>query len=119
MNKKRRGRLLFVNTYACPVSDKAKMLIWQIRSFGSLRKGLVCMPCISSGKPKDPFRAPTYFLGRSNFSLHGRVGLLFSRLVKMTFISKWSIKNKIVIKDLREIIYKFKKFLTPKFCFKS
>lgn len=37
----------------------------------------------------------------------------------MTFISKWSVKNKIVIKDLWEIIDKLKKFLTPKFCFNS
>jgi hypothetical protein len=31
-------------------------------------------------KPKDSFRAPTYIIGGSNFTLHGRVGL-FDRLV--------------------------------------
>ncbi len=112
-------RLLSINRYACPVGDKAKMLIWQIRSFGSLGKGLVCMPCISSGKPKDPFRAPTYFLGRSNFSLHGRVGLLILRLANMTFISNRRIKNKIFIKDMHKIINKSKKFSNLKVCFKS
>ena len=59
---------------AYPVGDKAKMLIRQIRSFGSLRKELVCMAPMRR-KPKDSFRAPTYFIGGSNFSLHGRVGL--------------------------------------------
>jgi hypothetical protein len=37
----------------------------------------VCMPRIYAGKPEGSFRAPTYFLGGSDFALHGRVGLYY------------------------------------------
>jgi hypothetical protein len=58
---------------ACPVGDKVKMLIRQIRSFGSLGKESVCKsPDVR--KPKVSFKAPTYFIGGSNFPSHGRVG---------------------------------------------
>jgi len=65
--------------FACPVGDKVNMLIRQIRSFGSLRKVPVCMPCsLIAGKPEGSFMAPTYTLGGSNIALHGRVGFLFA-----------------------------------------
>src|SRR4030042_2650890 len=67
-------------TIACPISDKVNMLIRQVRSFGSLSKELVCMSP-SWRKPKGSFSAPTYKIGGSNFSLHGRVGLFLMRLV--------------------------------------
>jgi hypothetical protein len=59
-----------------PVGDKAIMLIRQIRSFGSLCKELECRPLFQrTGKPKGSLRAPTYTIGGSDFTLHGRVGL--------------------------------------------
>ena len=69
-------------TIAYPVSDKVNMLIRQVRSFGSLSKELVSMLLtFGEEKPEGSFRAPTYFIGGSNVSLHGRVGLFLMRLV--------------------------------------
>lgn len=91
---------------ACPVRVKENMLIRQVRSFGSLRKESVCMPCTEpSGKPNVSFRAPTYFIGGSNFSLHGRVGLeYFGRFMMYIpfgrILHKWFLIQKIVKKIL-------------------
>jgi len=70
------------------------MLIRQVRSFGSLCKELVSMLyAFGKEKPEGSFGAPTYFIGGSNFTLHGRVGL-FDRLVFMTLTPFGGIINR-------------------------
>ena len=70
------------------------MLIRQVRSFGSPGKGLVSMLFFfEEEKPEGPFRAPTYFIGGSNFAVHGRVGLL-DRLVFMALTPFTGIINR-------------------------
>ena len=70
------------------------MLIRQVRSFGSLSKELVSMlHAFGEEKPEGSFRAPTYFIGGSNFALHGRVGL-FNRLVLMALTPFGGIINR-------------------------
>lgn len=103
--------------FACPVGDKENLLIRQIRSFGSLRKELVCMPHSQQmGKPKGAFRAPTYFIGGSNFFLHGRVGLFHNRLVFMTCIFLWRKIIKIfnMIENKKTIIFRYIFYSPPK-----
>ena len=95
------------------------MLIRQVRSFGSSGKELVCMSP-AWRKPEDSFRTPTYFIGGSNFSLHGRVGLFLIRLVLMTIIPFWRILHKnFMIESRRKIIFKIKPFGPPKVALKS
>jgi hypothetical protein len=70
------------------------MLIRQVRSFGSLSKELVSMlRSFGKEKPEGSFGAPTYFIGGSNFTLHGRVGL-FDRLALMTLTPFGGIINR-------------------------
>ena len=103
-----------IGTIACPVGDKVKMLIRQIRSFGSFCKELVCMSP-SWGKPKASFKAPTYTLGGSNFSLHGRVGLFSLRLAIMTLIPFWRIIHReFVIENRRGNIFTIESSSPPK-----
>jgi len=69
-------------------------LIRQVRSFGSLSKELVSMLlAFGKEKPEGSFKAPTYFIGGSNFTLHGRVGL-FYRLVFMALTPFGGITNR-------------------------
>jgi len=94
------------------------MLIRQIRSFGSLSKALVCMPSGSAGgKPEGSFMAPPYTLGGSNIALHGRVGILFTLvagLVFMTVIHLWRIAVSIFkIESNRKITYNIIHFSPP------
>jgi hypothetical protein len=123
MNEKINRRLLYkLNKYACPVGDKVRILIRQIRSFGSPGRGLVCRPRIKrAGKPEDSFRVPTYFLGGSNFSLHGRAGLFFPELVIMTlmFLRRIKIKINHIIDVKLKIIHKIKYFSPPEVALKS
>lgn len=66
-------------------------------------------------KPKDSFRAPTYFIGGSNFSLHGRVGLFLIRLVFAALLPFWRVINRdFMIESRRKIIFKIKSFTPPK-----
>jgi hypothetical protein len=103
-----------LGTIAYPVGDRANMLIRQVRSFGSLRKELVCMSS-SWRKPEDSFGAPTYNIGGSNFSLHGRVGLFLIRLVVTTLIPFWRVIHKrFMIQSRRKIFFKSKSFIPPK-----
>jgi hypothetical protein len=44
-------------------------------------------------KPEGSFGAPTYFIGGSNFTLHGRVGL-FDRLAFMALTPSGGIINR-------------------------
>ena len=111
-----------MNVRAYPVGDKVNMLIRQVRSFGSLGKELVSMPRIQSAwKPKDSFRAPTYYIGGSNFALHGRVGFIMKRLVFMTFILLWRIIHKYtyMIKCRWKTLLKITCFSPPKSTLKS
>jgi len=106
---------------AYPVGDKVNMLIRQVRSLGSLGKELVSMPRVqTAGKPKDFFRAPTYYIGGSNFALHGRVGFIMKRLVLMTFILLWKIIHKYIYTGCRwKTFLKIKYFSPPKSTLKS
>ena len=103
-----------LGTIAYPVGDKENMLIRQVRSFGSLCKELVSMSP-TWRKPKGSLGAPTYFIGGSNVSLHGRVGLFLMRLAFATLIPIWSVINKrFMIESRRKIIFKIKSFAPPK-----
>jgi hypothetical protein len=115
MIQKKLRRLLYdLGTIAYPVGDRANMLIRQVRSLGSLRKELVSMSP-SWRKPEDSFGAPTYKIGGSNFSLHGRVGLFFIRLVVTTLIPFWRVIDKrFMIESRRKIFIKCKSFIPPK-----
>jgi hypothetical protein len=115
MKQKKLRRLLYnLGTIAYPVGDRANMLIRQVRSLGSLRKELVCMSP-SWRKPEDSFGAPTYKIGGSNFSLHGRVGLFLIRLVVTTLIPFWRVIHKrFMIESRRKLFLKSKSFIPPK-----
>jgi hypothetical protein len=102
-----------LGTIACPVGDEVNVLIRQVRSFGSLRKELVCMSP-PWRKPKGSFRAPTYFIGGSNFSLHGRVGLFLMRLIATTLIPFWRVIHKIFMIESRRKIFEIKASAPPK-----
>jgi hypothetical protein len=80
------------------------MLIRQIRSFGSPGKKLVSTLLHFEEKPEGYFRAPTYFIGGSNFAVHGRVGL-FNRLVLMTLTPYGGIMNRNDGKENRWNLY--------------
>jgi hypothetical protein len=90
------------------------MLIRQIRSLGSLGKELVCMSP-ERRKPKDSFGAPTYIIGGSNFSLHGRVGFLLIGLVFVELLPFWRVINRdFMIESRRKIIFKTESFIPSK-----
>jgi len=66
-------------------------------------------------KPEGSFGAPTYFIGGSNFTLHGRVGLFLIRLVFAALLPFWRIINRdSMIDSRRKIIFKIKSFSPPK-----
>jgi hypothetical protein len=66
-------------------------------------------------KPEDSFGAPTYFIGGSNFSLHGRVGLFLIGLVFVALLPFWRVINRyFMIESRRKIAFKTGFFAPPK-----
>ncbi len=65
-------------------------------------------------KPKDPFRAPTYYLGGSNSLLTRQGGFILVnvRLVFMTLILLWRIITNCIIENRWNIILKIN-YLSP------
>lgn len=61
------------------------MLIHQVRSLGSLSTDYG-EHVLHGGKPNVSFGAPTYFIGGSNFFLHGRAGLFYLRLLAISLL---------------------------------
>jgi len=95
------------------------MLIRQIRSFGNLGKGPVCMPCPQgAGKPEGSFRVPTYCIGGSNVALHGRVGLFYLAGIMMILLRR-ILNIFFMIESNGEIISKIKHFSPPLLSFQS
>lgn len=73
------------------------------------------MPRINStGKPKDPFRAPTYYLGGSDSLLTRQGGFILVnvRLVFMTLLLLWRIITNCIIENRWNIILKIN-YLSP------